>query len=69
MRRTHLKQALEALVDETGRVEDMLAVLSTIYRERAKHPEYRNLRGDMIATAHVLREAAEDVAAIFDEDD
>ena len=40
MRRNELKAKLEDLVDRTGRVEDMLDVLSGIYLERARHPEY-----------------------------
>jgi hypothetical protein len=69
MRRIHLKAQLEDLVDRTGRVEDMLEVLAGIYRERARHPEYIELRDDMLATAHVLHEASEAVAAIFGEEE
>jgi hypothetical protein len=69
MRRTHLKDQLEDLVDRTGRVEDMLEVLAGIYRERARTPDYAELRDDMLATAHVLHEASEAVAGIFDEED
>jgi len=68
MRRTHLKAQLEDLVDRTGRVEDMLDVLAGIYRERARHPEYVELRDEMHATADVLDAASEAVAGIFDED-
>jgi hypothetical protein len=68
MRHTSLKQQLEDLVDRTGRVEDMLEVLAGIYRERARHPEYIELRDDMLATAHVLHEASEAVADIFDDE-
>lgn len=67
MRRTDLKEALEDLVDRTGRVEDMLAVLSSIYRERAPHPRYRFFEEQMHATADVLHEASEAVASIFDD--
>jgi hypothetical protein len=69
MRRIHLKAQLEDLVDRTGRVEDMLDALAGIYRERARHPDYAELRDDMLATAHVLHEASEAVAAIFGEED
>jgi hypothetical protein len=72
MRRTHLKDQLEDLVDRTGRVEDMLEVLAGIYRERARTPDYRTdpeLHDAMLATAHVLHEASEAVAAIFGEED
>ena len=69
MRRTELKAKLEAIVDRTGRVEDMLAVLADIYHERARHPEYAELRGQMNATAHVLHEASEAVESIFDEEE
>ena len=69
MRRNDLKAKLEDLVDRTGRVEDMLDVLAGIYHERARHPEYAELRGQMNATAHVLHEASEAVAGIFDEED
>jgi hypothetical protein len=71
MRRTDLKEALEAIVDHTGRVEDMLEALASIYRERARHPEYADLvlREQMRATAHVLHEASEAVASIFGEDE
>ena len=65
MRRAELKARLEDLVDHTGRVEDMLAILAGIYRERARHPEYVALRGQMLATAHVLHEASEAVDEIF----
>ena len=69
MRRTEMKAKLEDLVDRTGRVEDMLEVLAGIYRERARYPEYAELRGQMHATAHVLHEASEAVAGIFGEED
>ena len=69
MRRTDLKAKLEDLVDRTGRVEDMLEALASIYRERARHPEYAELRGQMNATAHVLHEASEAVTGIFDEEE
>ncbi len=71
MRRTDLKAKLEAIVDRTGRVEDMLEALASIYRERARHPEYADpvLREQMRATAHVLHEASEAVASIFGEDE
>lgn len=69
MRRIYLKTKLKDLVDRTGRVEDMLEVLAGIYRERARHPDYAELRDDMLATAHVLHEASEAVAAIFGEED
>jgi|GEM_PF-6427790 hypothetical protein len=64
-----LKAKLEDLVDRTGRVEDMLDVLSGIYRKRSRHPEYADLRGQMRATADVLRGASESVASIFGEED
>jgi hypothetical protein len=67
MRRTDLKEALEDLVDRTGRVEDMLDVLASIYRERARHVRYRVFEDQMLATAHVLHEASEAVARIFGE--
>jgi hypothetical protein len=65
-----LKAPLEAIVDRTGRVEDMLEALASIYRERARHPEYADpvLREQMRATAHVLHEASEAVAGIFDDE-
>jgi hypothetical protein len=66
MRRNELKAKLEYLVDQTGRVEDMLEILAGIYQERARHPEYAEMRGQMHATAHVLHEASEAVAGIFD---
>ena len=69
MRRNDLKAKLEDLVDRTGRVEDMLAVLADIYYERAPYPEYAELRGQMNATAHVLFEASEAVTGIFDEEE
>ena len=69
MRRTDLKAKLEDLVDRTGRVEDMLDVLAGIYYERARHPEYAELRGQMGATAHVLFEESEAVTGIFDEEE
>jgi hypothetical protein len=69
MRRTDLKEALEDLVDQTGRVEDMLDVLASIYRERAPHPRYRFFEDQMHATAHVLHEASEAVASIFSGED
>ena len=69
MRRNELKAKLEDLVDRTGRVEDMLDVLAGIYQERARHPEYAELRGQMHATAHVLHEASEAVAGIFEDQD
>jgi hypothetical protein len=47
----------------------MLDVLAGIYQERARHPEYAELRGQMHATAHVLHEASEAVAGIFGEED
>jgi len=68
MRRTDLKAKLEDLVDRTGRVEDMLDVLSGIYLERARYPEYAELRGQMHATAHVLHEASEAVESIFEDE-
>jgi hypothetical protein len=68
MRRNELKAKLEDLVDRTGRVEDMLDVLSGIYRERARHPEYAEMRGQMHATAHVLHEASEAVDGIFEDE-
>lgn len=69
MRHTELKARLKDLVDRTGRVEDMLEILAGIYQERARHPEYAELRGQMNATARVLHEASEDVAGIFDEEE
>jgi hypothetical protein len=66
MRRNELKAKLEYLVDQTGRVEDMLEILAGIYRERARHPEYADLRPQMHATAHVLHEASEAVDGIFE---
>jgi len=69
MRRTDLKAKLEDLVNRTGRVEDMLDVLAGIYLERARYPEYAELRGQMHATAHVLHEASEAVYGIFEGDD
>ena len=66
LRRNDLKAALEYLVDQTGRVEDMLEVLSEIYRERARHPEYDDLRVQMNTTANVLHAASEAVDGIFD---
>jgi hypothetical protein len=68
MRRTDLKAKLEDLVDRTGRVEDMLDVLAGIYHERARHPKYAELRGQMNATAHVLHEASEAVESIFEDE-
>ena len=65
----YLKASLDALVDRTGRVEDILAVLNEIYRERARYPGYAELRGQMHATAHVLHEASEAVAGIFEDQD
>ena len=69
MRRAQLKVALEHLVDRTGRVEDMLEILSAIYLERARYPEYADpvLQEQMHATAHVLHEASEAVAEIFED--
>jgi hypothetical protein len=66
----YLKASLDGLVDRTGRVEDILAILAEIYRERAKHPDYAYplLRDRMRATAHVLFEASEAVTRIFSED-
>ena len=61
MRRKELKAELEDLVDRTGRVEDMLEILADIYLERAHHPEYAEMDGQMHATAHVLHEASEAV--------
>lgn len=69
MRHAALKAQLEALVDQTGRVEDMLAALSEIYRERARHVRYRVFEDQMHATAHVLHEASEAVASIFSGED
>lgn len=68
MRRNELKAKLEDLVDRTGRVEDMLDVLAGIYLERARHPEYDDLRPQMHATAHVLHEASEAVYGIFEDE-
>lgn len=69
MNRDNLKTRLEDLVDRTGRVEDMLEVLASIYRERARAPAYADpvLREQMRATARILQEASEAVASIFDE--
>lgn len=64
-----LKAPLEDLVDRTGRAEDMLEALASIYRERARHPEYIELRDQMEQAAHVMHEASEAVARIFDEED
>lgn len=69
MRRAHLKAALAHLVDNTGRVEDMLAVLAEIYRERAREPEYaeRTLNAQMHQTARVLDAASDAVESIFED--
>ena len=69
MRHTELKAKLEDLVDRTGRVEDMLKILSGIYRERARHPEYADprLHKQMRATAHALHEASDVIAMIFED--
>lgn len=67
MRRSHLKQIFDDLLDQTGRVEDMLAVLADIYRERAMYLEYADQVDDMLATADVLDEASEAVVEIFGE--
>jgi len=64
-----LKSQLEAIVDRTGRVEDMLDVLSGIYRERIPLPKYAEMRGQMRATADVLRDASESVTSIFGEEE
>jgi len=68
MRRNELKAKLEDLVNRTGRVEDMLDILAGIYQERARHPEYADLRAQMHATAHVLHEASEAVESIFEDE-
>ena len=69
MRHTELKAKLEDLVDRTGRVEDMLKILSGIYRERARHPEYADprLHKQMRATAHARHEASDVIAMIFED--
>ena len=66
LRRNDLKAALEYLVDQTGRVEDMLEVLSEIYRDRARHPKYAEMRVQMNTTANVLHAASEAVDGIFE---
>lgn len=61
-----VREILEGLLDRTGRVEDLLAILSDIYESRRGSPKYKKTDEAMEHTADVLRNASELVEEIWE---
>lgn len=61
-----IREILEGLLDRTGRVEDLLSILSEIYESKGSSKEYKKIEGAMEQTAYVLRNASDLVEQIWE---
>lgn len=66
LRHDDVYEILEGLLDRTGRVEDILAILADIYQTRRKHSKYKEVENAMQQTSDILHNASDLISDIWE---
>lgn len=64
-RHADVYEAVEALLDRTGRVEDLLAIMADIYKAKQSEPEYAQVEEAMQETSDILESASQMIARVW----
>lgn len=61
-----VREALEQLLDRTGKTEELLAALADIYKDKAATPEYADRLDEMGQTEQLLRVASRAIKEVWE---